>query len=201
MYTQPIFDIPPEIEAGVLEGVYRIWGGIVREADSGRIVKHLKEITPSPEAVEQAVRKLNPKVVGVTLVVVTAVGTVTTIVVRRRSKARALAEAERLTPVSDFEASLRAYVQAGKEGALDAEVIERLIANLDALKALSEEGGDVAISFDDLVPLFELVIAHTRKLADAYDVELEDVGTEDDGVVVSLRRHLDAQKSILSQAS
>lgn len=55
------------------------------------------------------------------------------------------------------------------------------------------------------MPLFDLVIAHTPRLAETYAVDLDDLADEqdksDDGVVVSLRRHLEAQKVILADAA
>lgn len=66
-----------------------------------------------------------------------------------------------------FETSLRAYVAAAQAGVLDSAIIERLASDLDGLQALSSDGKKVEISLDALVPLFELVIAHTSKLAEA----------------------------------
>ena len=55
------------------------------------------------------------------------------------------------------------------------------------------------------MPLFDLVIAHTQRLAKAYDIHLDHLDVEgtdvEGGVVVSLRRHLEARKRILSEAA
>lgn len=207
MYTQPMLFIPPEIELGLLEGTLKIFGSVVREADTGRIFKHLYDIVPSPERVEEAVKsmKLNPKIVVSVVAVTVAVGGAATFIVRKRRKRATLVAVDDLPKcVTDFEASLRAYVDAGRAGVLDAGIIEQFIVDLDEIKAFSEEGYEVKISLDDLVPLFGLVIAHTSKLAEAYDVELDDFDEQEsdaeDRVVVSLRRHLEAQKTILAEA-
>src|SRR4051794_3718219 len=65
MIDQPLLFVPPEIELGLLEGTFKLFGSVVREADTGRIYKHLTELVPSPEKAEEAVKsmKLNPKVV------------------------------------------------------------------------------------------------------------------------------------------
>lgn len=75
------------------------------------------------------------------------------------------------------------------------------------VKALSGEETDVSISFDQLAPLFDLVIAHTPRLAKAFNVDLPDLGNAtaessdvEDGVI-SLRRHLEAQKMILKEVA
>lgn len=206
MIDQPLLFVPPEIELGLLEGTLKLFGSVVREADTGRIYKHLTELVPSPEKAAEAVKsmKLNSKVV-ISLVGVAAVlgGGVTYLVKKRRDS--------KLVPVEDppeciasFDASFRTYIEAGREGALDAQIVERLLKDLDAIKAFWDEGNEVKISLDDLVPLFDMVIAHTSRLAEAYSVEVEDFdgqGDAEDGVVVSLQRHLEAQKAILTEAS
>jgi hypothetical protein len=74
---------------------------------------------------------------------------------------------------------------------------------LDAVKAFMEEGNEVLISLDNLVPLFDVVFAHTPRLAAAYEVNLRPLDEVDsDGrVVLSLRRHLEAQKVILAESA
>ena len=102
-----------------------------------------------------------------------------------------------------FETSLRAYVAAAQGGSLDSTVVARFVSDLDALEALSAEGRRIQVSLEDLIPLFELVIAHTAELAAAYDVELDGLNeaSHEGGVVVSLRPHLEAQKMILAEAA
>jgi|JI8StandDraft_1071087.scaffolds.fasta_scaffold44622_2 hypothetical protein len=206
MYTQPVLIIPPEIELGLVTGALKLFGGTVREADTGRIVKHLKSAVPSSQQVEQAARRLNPKIaVPVVAATVAVGGAATFLVTKKRAKAARLAAESRPESVADFESSLRDYVEAGRTGALTADIVDRLITDLDALKAFSDSGNDVKISLDELVPLFDLVIAHTPRLAEAYDVDLQPITDPDeessDGVVVSLRRHLEAQKAILADAA
>lgn len=206
MYTQPVLIIPPDIELGLLAGTLKLFGGTVREADSGRIVRHLKSAVPSTEQVEQVARKLKPKIaVPVVAATVAVGGAATYVVAKRRAKTARLAAESRPVCVADFESSLRDYVEAGRTGALTADIVDRLITDLDALKAFSDSGNDVKISLDELVPLFDLVIAHTPRLAEAYDVDLQPITDPDeessDGVVVSLRRHLKAQKAILAEVA
>lgn len=206
MIDQPLLFVPPEIELGLLEGTLKLFGSVVREADTGRIYKHLTELVPSPEKVEEAVKsmKLNPKVVISVVAVATVVGGGVTYLVKKRKDSKLIPAEDLPECVTNFDASLRAYIEAGREGALDAPIVERLLEDLDAIKAFSEEGNEVRISLDDLVPLFDMVIAHTSRLAEAYSVEVEDLneqGDSEDGVVVSLRRHLEVQKAILAEAS
>ncbi|MCO5303446.1 MAG: hypothetical protein M9923_09575, partial [Phycicoccus sp.] len=206
MYTQPLLVIPPDIELGLLDGTLRLFGSVVRDSDSGQIVKHLKNAVPSQDQVEQAVRKLNTKI-AVPVVAATVVlgGAAAYLVTKRRDRAAHLGAESSPACVAEFESSLRDYVEAGRSGALTADIVDRLIKDLAELKALSDSGGDVKMSLDELVPLFDLVIAHTPRLAEAYDVDLQPMADPDDessdGVVVSLRRHLEAQKTILTDAA
>lgn len=206
MIEQPLLFVPPEIEVGLLEGTLKLFGSVVREADTGRIYKHLTELVPSPEKAEEAVKsiKLNPKIVISVVAVAAVVGGGVTYLAKRRKDAKLVPVEDLPECVTNFDASLRAYIEAGREGALDGEILERLLEDLDAIKVFSDGGNEVKISLDDLVPLFEMVIGHTARLAEAYNVKVEGLSDErdsEDGVVVSLRRHLEAQKAILVQAS
>ena len=206
MIDQPLLFVPPEIERGLLEGTLKLFGSVVREADTGRIYKHLTELVPSPEKAEEAVKsmKLNPKIVISVVAVAAVVGGGVTYLAKKRKDSKLVPVEDLPECITNFDASLRTYIAAGREGALDAAIVARLLQDLDAIKAFSDEGNEVKISLDDLVPLFDMVIAHTSRLAEAYNVEVEDLNKQDeaeDGVVVSLRRHLEAQKAILAEAS
>lgn len=214
MIAQPLLYVPPEIEVGLLDGSLKIFGSVVRESDTGHIVKHLKTVLPDADQVDKAVsrvalaaRRLNAKVTVPVVAGVALVGGTTAYLVRRRAKAKHSAVEAQPACVIDFEASLRTYVEAGQTGALTTDIVDQLIAGLDALKAFSEGGNDVKISLDELVPLFDLVIAHTPRLAEAFHVDLTDLDGEsadsshvEGGVVISLRRHLEAQRSMLADA-
>lgn len=201
---QPQLEVPLDIATGLAKGLLTQHGSIIRwaagaaEGRGGRIYAHLPE-TRYDKPVEAAARravKLSPKLYVPVVVIggagVAALGWLA----RQRSAQRQYVS----SVVLAFETSLRAYVAAAQAGVLDSVIIERLVSDLDGLQALSSDGKKVEISLDALVPLFELVIGHTSKLAEAYNVDLDDIGAED-GVVVSLRRHLEAQKTILEEAS
>lgn len=103
--------------------------------------------------------------------------------------------------LSQFRASLAAYVDAGHAGALTPCVIEGLLANLDAVQEYAEDGHSIVFTLDELLPFFELITAHTPVLAAAYGVTLDDAEPASEGVVISLRRHLAVQQGILSAAA
>lgn len=88
------------------------------------------------------------------------------------------------------------------EARLSPEIVERLASDLAAVQAYSEAGNVVSFTLDELLPLFEVVMAHTSILAKAFSVELTlDDQDSDEGVVVHLGRHLDAQARILADVA
>jgi len=210
--AQPTLFVPPEIELRILAG--ELWrnGSVVREVATGRFAKHLSEVDPEKAVVEAVKRaeKLNLKIVLPALVLTGAAVSGVVWVVKKNQRANQLATPDAVPVevpdcVISFETSLRAYVDAGREGHLDADIVGQLVADLDTVQAFSEEGNTVSISFEQLMPLFELVIAHTPTLAKAYSVELDDLVEpepgSDDGTIVYLRRHLEAQRRILDEVA
>lgn len=201
---QPQLDVPLDVFTGLAKGLLTQHGSIIRwaagaaDGRGGRIYAHLPEIRydKPAEAVARRAMALNPRLYVPVLVVgglgAAAIGWV--------AKQRWAQRQYVASVILAFETSLRAYVSAAQAGALDSTIVERLVDDLDALQALSSEGKRVDISLDALVPLFELVMAHTSSLADAYEINVDEISVGDD-VVVSLRRHLEKQKSILDEAS
>src|SRR5207342_3378584 len=100
---------------------------VVREADTGRIYKHLTELVPRPEKAEEAVKsmKLNPKVV-LSVVAVVVIGGGITYLAKKRKDSKLVPVEDLPECITNFDASLRAYNAAGREGALDARIVERL---------------------------------------------------------------------------
>lgn len=208
-FAQPTLLIPPLIQAGIDSGKLFRNGSVVRVVGNGRIHKFLDEL-PGPERVAQQAAKraakVDPKIIALVALATTAVGAGAAFIIKRRKNTDdldVLTEVKAAVPecVSNFEASLRAYVDAGRDGILDAELVDRLIADLDEVKEWADDGNAVEFSFEQLEPLFSLVIGHTPALARAYSValaEIEQQGADPDaGVVVHLRQHLEVQKRIL----
>lgn len=207
--AQPTLIIEPEIAAGLLSGKFVRLGGTVRDAETGRIAKHLPEAGGPEKIVDEAVKRVrvNPWVIVPVLLVTAACAGARVYVLRKRKKA-AVGSVVRAGSVgspecvTNFEASLRAYVDVARVGMLDNVVVGRLITNLDALRAWVDDGNDVTFSFEQLEPLFSLVNGHTHALAKVYSVDLGDLDREGDTeTVVHLRQHLEAQKRILGGAA
>jgi len=211
--AQPILFIPPLIQAGIDSGKFFLNGSVVRVVANGRIHKFLDEI-PGPEQLAEAAAKralkADLRVIAPVILGACAVGVGAAVVIKKHRKTgggsgRAESTADTSECVTNFEASLRAYVDAGRDGLLDAEIVDRLIVDLDKVKEWESAGNNVAFSFEQLEPLFDLVIGHTPALAKAYSPALTDFeqprSDGEAGVVVQLREHLELQKMILGEAA
>ncbi|MFC0439671.1 hypothetical protein [Kutzneria buriramensis] len=202
MNVQINVDIPPEIEAGINTGDLIRDCGVVRDT-AGRIVALLKEtsaLKPDEDAVGAAARMLKKPVIA-GLATLAAVGTAAAAVAIVRQRKRALPEC-----VKNYSDSLRAYLEAVRNQSLDAEIIDRLIADLDAVKAYSEDGNiTVDFSTEQSETLVHVVIAYTRQLAQANSIDLdespESTPTSADAPVMDLRRYLEVQRRIFNDAA
>jgi hypothetical protein len=145
---QPNLYVPPEIEWRILAGELFRTGGVVREVANERIFKHLPEMPPPEKIVEEAVRRaerLNLKIVVPALVLTgAAVGGVIWVLKKSQkgNEPVVLDEVPVDVPecVISFETSLRAYVDAGREGLLDGDIVGQLVADLDAVQTFSVQG-------------------------------------------------------------
>ncbi|MEU0832892.1 hypothetical protein [Streptomyces sp. NPDC005969] len=209
MISQPAsFYIPPEIEAGLLSGDLIRYGGIVRN-QMGQIVKHLKEVR-LPVSNEKAVARVagmlkNPRVLIPTVVVGAVVAGAAVIVAAKKRKQTGKPEVPEC--VQSYNASLAAYVEAVHEGHLELDIIDRLIADLDAVKAYSDENGSITLDFSTkhAEMLVNIVVDYTRQLAEANSVELNELQgvapASENNAVVDLRRHLEVQRKIFAEAA
>ena len=193
---QPLLAIPDDIASGLLTGELVRAGGVVRDHGSMQIVKHLKEVSPvDEEAAQASIAKIlrHPKgvLIGLGVVAVAA----TAYLVTRITRKRKAAQRELPTSVESYSASLAAYLEAARHGTLDAEIIDRLIADLDAVKAefLPEQWAT----------LVGIVAGHTRTLAEANQLELSNLpepANAQGATIIELRPYLEVQRELFSRA-
>lgn len=201
-------EIPDEIYARVLSGEYERLGGVVR-SHGGQLVKLLDDALPIADAQEAAKASIakvmdNRRGVGIALGVVAVAATVGGAAYRGKRKTKA-AQLVLPTCVEDYGNSLAAYIEAARHGRLDAEIIDRLIADLDAVKAESN-GGTSTIEFspEQSETLVEIVAGHTKNLAEANERELSNLPQPADpqgATVIDLRPYLEAQRDLFSEAA
>jgi len=203
-------EIPNEVLARVLTGEYVRHGGVVRDL-AGQLVKHLKDASLGTEPQEAAARTsiasalTRPKsiVIGMGVVAVAATAGGVAFITARRKKA---AEPELPTCVTTYNASLTAYLDAARNGNLDAGIIDRLIDDLDAVMDESDSGKiTIDFSAEQSRTLVGIVADYTRDLAEVNNLELNDLqqhapGSER-GTVIDLRRYLEIQGRIFDGAA
>lgn len=110
--------------------------------------------------------------------------------------------------VKNYNASLGGYLDAIREERLDADIIDQLISDFDAVREFSDESGSsikLDLSTKQGEALSKLVVDYTRQLAEANSIDLGEFQgqTQDsgNGAVVDLRRHLAVQKKIFTEAA
>ena len=204
---QPALEIPDDIYSRLLTGEYVRPGGVVRD-HAGRLVTLLDDASPmdnAPEAAQASIAKIlrNKYVlIGLGVVAVAATAGAAAYLVTRKTKA---AQPELPTSVESYSASLAAYLEAARHGTLDAEIIDRLIADLDAVKAESDSG-TITIAFlpEQWETLVGIVAGHTRTLAEANQLELSNLpepANAQGATIIELRPYLEVQRELFSRAA
>ncbi|MDQ3631438.1 MAG: hypothetical protein M3417_09295 [Actinomycetota bacterium] len=202
-------EIPDDIYARVLTGEYARVGGVVRD-HGGQLVKLLDDASPIDDAQEAAKGSIAKVLRNRTAVAATAggaavVGIALGVVAYRAKRKTKAAQLVLPTCVENYSDSLAAYLEAARHGSLGAEIIDRLIADLDAVKAESDSG-TITIEFspEQSETLVGIVAGHTRKLAEANERELSNLPEPADtqgATIIELRPYLEVQRDLFSQAA
>lgn len=205
--VQDAFFIPEDIAIGLATGVYRRIGGVIRYAvgpNKGQIVKHLKPIDLNAAKAQnigvqalKVVKDNKKKSLGIAMGAV-AVG----------AAAYGYFAIKNHEPkvVTEFRASLRVYIDAIREGNLNIDKINNLMAALEQLKKHKDyEKISIQLTTEELEVLVSRICEYTIKLAKDNDVELREeelntAGINSSGVIINLQNCLKAQKSIFERA-
>jgi hypothetical protein len=208
--VQITYDVPLDIAKGLTTGELSMLGtAAVRNGK--HITAHIREISRTisdgdqPIAATLAKNAKNPTfaIIGLGVVAVAAVGGGVAVWAKSRRKQPAL-EAETPECVLNYNASLAAYLEAIGSGSLDSNLIERLITDVDVLKENADSGSiSLELSLEDSDKLVRLIADYTNKLADANSVQLREIGEDSDsgGVIVEMRRYLEAQRQIFDESA
>ncbi|MDJ0304680.1 hypothetical protein [Dehalobacter sp.] len=206
--VQEAFDIPTDIMTRILTGEYRRIGGVVRYAvgpQKGQIVKHLKPIDlPAAEQVQGLGAKAlhfaknNKKVLIIVGAGAGAVALGTGIYYKIKTHEPAV--------VAEFRASLKAYINALREGKLDVDEINALMRSLEELKKHKDyKKISIQLSTEELGVLVNRIYEYTIKLAKDNSVELTDeersADQEKNNAILNLQRYLKTQKRIFETAA
>ena len=200
---QIAYDIPNDIALGIAKGMYKRFGGVVRNADTGAIVKHLKEV-PVPEkkagnAVLQAVKNHPVATIGIGLAV--AAGTAGTAYYVSKKEER---ELKKNSPkcVVEFDKTLKKYLKAVRKGTLQEKDIDDLLKSIDEVRTLGdEEHIRLDLSSGELKQLVNMIYDYTKRLAKANDVKLDRFKSRSHDPIVDLEGYLKIQKEIFKEVA
>lgn len=202
--VQDTFFIPDDIATGLATGLYRRMGSIVRYAvgpNKGQIVKHLESIDLKDTEEAQGLRvkalqfvKRHEKGTIIAVAGVTVVG----IGVWAYNKIKN----HELKVVTDFRVALRIYIEAIRNGSMDIDKINKLMAALEELKQHKDyEKISIQLTTEELEVLVGRIYEYTIKLAKDNDVKLldEELNTaqmKNSGTIIDLQNYLKVQKRI-----
>ncbi len=192
--VQVVLDIPPDIAAGLESGAFVRVGGVVRNATTGKIVKHLGEGRfPAKDAtngVANIAQRIWSSAGGRTAVAFFVVG----LVVGSGKVAAGKWTGRRL--IKSLNAALEAYLDAAKAGEMTVEEIDALSSAIEAAR-----GGDSSDSALIAEKVVNLVEDYTAALAQANETTWEPERGIDVVPLVRLERSLSAQRHILETAA
>ena len=203
--VQDAFYIPPEIYDGLLKGIYRRFGSVVRYATGpkkGQIYKHLD---PAPtrradEAVgllEKAAKFAKNNKTGILIggVAVIVVGGCTALYfgIKNREPAE----------MKDFEIALAVYIEAIRKGNMDLDTIETLMTALEAMRQHKKFSQfSLTLSARDIDALVVYINKYTMKLAEENGYAwAEDEIDNSNGPILNLQKYLMVQKEIFRAAA
>jgi uncharacterized protein (DUF697 family) len=200
---QLTYYIPPNLEIGIMSGIYKRFGGVVRNAKTGEIVKHLNEVgeptKKAGSAVMQAIKKHPVATIGIGVVATATTATISYFVKKKKEK-----EYKTNSPkcIIKFDTSLQKYIRAVRKGTLDEKIIDNLMKSLDRI--MEDENGEkivVELSKTELKQLVDIVYDYTKKLAKNNFVELEKFRQSSPNLINNLHNYLEVQKQIFKEVA
>jgi len=207
---QPVFEIAPDIEAGLLSGTYRRVGGVIYyAAGTGKtgIVEHLKETIAPAETTKSVLSKVvdffstsKGKIiiaVGICLVTIGAGSWL-------RRNAWKKRQMEIVECVENFNHSFGTYLDAISNGDLDLSTIDSLMESLEVMED-THDNGIITIDFSSkqFQALAKLICDYTEKLAEANSSEVmkPSISVSTESLFIDMRQCLEFQRQIFRKAA
>lgn len=211
MVIQPALDIPESILERLLSGEYVRYGGVVRDL-AGHVVKHLDEVPVPTQNQETSLLRIADVlkkhrigiIIGVGVVILA--GGVALFIADKNKKDKQNATPEIPKYIEEYNTALCAYLEAVRNGNLEMDTINHLIANLDSIKE-NNDGGKIKIDFstEQLDTLVNLVYEYTVKLAKANSVEIDELkepaSISADNTLLDLHHYLTIQRRIFENVA
>ena len=201
--VQIAFEIPSEIQTGLMDGSLIRYGGIVRDT-AGHIVTHLKEVPVNKsegtlkKAGEFIKNNKNPIIIISIAATVALVAGITYVVVKKKNEN--VIEVPKY--IVDFDKAFSDYIYAIKNGNVDEHVIDSLLNTVIELKK-NEESGNITITipFENAELLIDMVKNYTIQFAAANDYEVDDNVETNMDEIFTLQHYLNVQKQIICKCA
>ena len=193
---QPQIIVPDNIYKDFVAGKIDIMG-LAKNVDNHQVVKHLKTLNNHLDTLNNNNSKSDTAAIAAGVVAIVALATlVTGITIKFVNKAKQ-------KKVDEFKRCLNNYIQAVNEHRLTIETIDELITAIDKLKRSVRKKIVVEFSTDELSALIECLCNHTKTLAQANNVKIDDNISSDEtsDVIIRLRDNLVYQKQVFAQAA
>ena len=193
---QPQIIVPDNIYKDFVAGKIDIMG-LAKNVDNHQVVKHLKTLNNHLDTLNNNNSKSDTAAIAAGVVAIVAIATlVTGITIKFVNKAKQ-------KKVDEFKRCLNNYIQAVNEQRLTIETIDELITAIDKLKRSVRKKIVVEFSTDELSALIECLCNHTKTLAQANNVKIDDNISSDEtsDVIIRLRDNLVYQKQVFAQAA
>ena len=193
---QPQIIVPDNIYKDFVAGKIDIMG-LAKNVDNHQVVKHLKTLNNNLDTLNNNNSKSDTAAIAAGVVAIVALATlVTGITIKFVNKAKQ-------KKVDEFKRCLNNYIQAVNEQRLTIETIDGLITAIDKLKRSVRKKIVVEFSTDELSALIECLCNHTKTLAQANNVKIDDNISSDEtsDVIIRLRDNLVYQKQVFAQAA
>ena len=189
---QPKIVVPEKIYCDYLAGKVNIMG-LAKDADTSRVVKHLDTV-PSNDDSEN---------VGEAALIAAGIAALATLAITVASITIHLISKASQKKVEEFKLQLNNYISAVNEQKLTTEVIDQLISAMDNLKKSTRKKVCIQFSTNELASLIECLCNHTRTLAQANDVDIDENYNEEERVdiLLRLRKNLIIQKDIFARSA
>ena len=211
---QPTIEVPDDIYTDYIVGNVDIMG-LAKNAENARILKHLNLVAnnyleESVESVEEVVTSVyvedtdsvesseieaanNNKLIGVGIVIALVATGVGFWIYHKVNQKK----------IENLTTCLNAYITAVNDQNLTIEHIDNLINAMDAIKTRKRKKIKIGMSTDQLSALIDCLCNHTKNLANANNIELDEEYTEEEtnDVFLKFRKDLIYQKEILQKAA
>jgi molybdopterin synthase catalytic subunit len=198
--VQVALEMPTDIALKLASGVYELYGGVVRDAATKRVVTWLKSADPSEiheaaNAAKAAAAKANGSQIkeiaahAVGLVKENKKAAVAIVLVAAGSaavaggkylwdkhKAKKADELITVHPaVLEFDAALRSYLDAAAKGTMTAKILDDLIEALDEIESDPKVADSVTISAKDFKSLLNATYKYTAAFSKANNISTKNL--------------------------